>query len=209
LRDAIGPDDPKGARRAARGVRSSDRLAALIESLLDVSRIATGRLVLKRERLDLSEETGQVVDSLRGAATKAGCDLSFAASGPIWGWWDRLRMDQVVMNLLSNALKYGAGAPIRVAVSVDADHAVIEVADEGPGIPERDLGRIFDRFERAAPVRHFGGLGLGLYVARQIVNGHGGTISARNLPDRGSCFTVRLPIADRATGEVPVTVMRP
>ena len=108
-------------------------------------------------------------------------------------------MDQVVMNLLSNALKYGAGDPVHVALSIDADHVVIEVTDVGPGIPDDDLGRIFERFERAAPLRHFGGLGLGLYVAREIVNAQGGTISARNLPHRGSCFTVRLPIHESAT----------
>ena len=205
----VSANDPKAAKRAVRSVRSADRLAALIQSLLDVSRIATGRLAIKRERLDLSEAISEVVESLRGVAAKAGCDLSFATSGPIWGSWDRLRMDQVVMNLLSNALKYSAGAPIRVALSIDADHAIIEVADEGPGIPDQDLGRIFERFERAASLRHFGGLGLGLYVARQIVDAQGGAISARNLPHRGACFTVRLPIGDRATGEIPVIVTKP
>jgi signal transduction histidine kinase len=115
-------------------------------------------------------------------------------SGPVMGTWDRPRLQQVLMNLLANAMKYGAGGPVTVTVSTDAGEAVIEVADKGPGIREEDLARIFRRFERAVSVRHYGGLGLGLYVSREIVRAQGGTISARNLASGGACFTVRLPM---------------
>ncbi len=99
-----------------------------------------------------------------------------------------------MLNLCANAFKYGAGKPIWLSVAREDDRAVIEVSDAGSGIPERDLERIFGRFERAASQRHYGGLGLGLYVSREIVEAHHGTISARNLPEGGARFTVRLPI---------------
>jgi PAS domain S-box-containing protein len=186
--------DERLAKRLGRAARNADRLAALIESLMDVSRIAEGGLRLKPEPLDLSETISHLADWLRPSAAKAGCPLAFSTSGPIHGSWDRLRLEQVVLNLCANAFKYGAGKPVWLSVSRDDDQAVIEVSDAGSGIPERDLQRIFGRFERAASQRHYGGLGLGLYVSREIVEAHHGTISARNLPEGGARFTVRLPI---------------
>ena len=110
------------------------------------------------------------------------------------GDWDRLRVEQVLTNLMSNALKYAAGKPIAVSAARTNDVAVIEVRDRGPGIAEEDVPRIFERFERAVSSRHHGGLGLGLYVARQIAEAHGGAIAARNVAGGGACFTVRLPL---------------
>jgi hypothetical protein len=111
------------------------------------------------------------------------------------GHWDRLRIEQVLTNLISNAIKYAAGQPIQVSAARDGDMAVVQVRDRGPGVPEDQLSRIFERFERAASKRHYGGMGLGLYVARQIVEAHGGTIAAANAIDGGACFTVWLPLA--------------
>jgi PAS domain S-box-containing protein len=193
LQDRAGTDDPRLAKRLARAARNTDRLAALVESLMDVSRIAAGRLTLTPEPLELSQVLSQVVDGLRGSATKARCELSFAATGPVNGSWDRLRLEQVVVNLVGNALKYGAGAPVHVSLTNDGAEAVIDVVDGGPGVPNADLKRIFERFERAASVRHYGGMGLGLYVSREIVHAMNGSITARNLPGGGACFTVRLP----------------
>jgi signal transduction histidine kinase len=131
---------------------------------------------------------------MRETAINAGCEFSCQGAGPILGRWDRLRIEQVVMNLLSNAFKYGAGHPVALSVSVVDGEAVIEVRDEGPGVPQADLERIFERFERAAPTRDHGGLGLGLYVSRQIASAHAGSIAARNLPGGGAALTMRLPI---------------
>jgi PAS domain S-box-containing protein len=185
---------PQLAKRIGRAARNADRLATLIESLMDVSRIAVGSLTLKLETLDLSEVVSQMADWLRPSATKAGCELRFSTTGPIHGAWDRLRLEQVVLNLCGNAFKYGAGQPVALSVSRVDDRAAIDVSDGGTGIPERDLARIFGRFERAASKRHYGGLGLGLYVSREIVEAHHGTICARNLPDGGARFSVDLPI---------------
>jgi hypothetical protein len=183
------------AQKLERAVKVGDRLAQLIEALLDVSRIATGTLELTRETFDLTEAVRDVVERLRDAATNAGCDLLLTVDGLIPGRWDRLRIEQILMNLISNAMRYGAGQPIHVSTSEEVDGAILTIRDHGPGIPENELARIFERFERASSARHYGGIGLGLYVARQIAEAHGGTIVASNCPDGGACFTVRLPFS--------------
>ena len=127
-------------------------------------------------------------------AAHAGCAVAVKAPVAIEGRWDRLRVEQVLTNLLGNAIKYASGQPIEISAERHGDAAIVEVRDHGPGIADVDLPRIFERFERAAPPRHYSGLGLGLYVAREIATAHGGSIAARNPPDGGACFTVRLPV---------------
>ena len=190
--------DERLGQKLARASRSADRLSRLIEMLLDVSRIATGRLTLRREPFDLRPAIEQLVETMQGTAARASCDFSLqpsADSGSIVGNWDRLRIEQVVMNLLANAFKYGAGRPVTLSISRDGDEAIIEVRDHGPGVPTGDLKRIFERFQRAAASPDQSGLGLGLYVSREIVRAHGGSIAGRTLPDGGARFTVRLPLA--------------
>jgi PAS domain S-box-containing protein len=191
--------------RIGRAVRSGQRLADLIEALLDVSRIATGRFELRRECFDLGAAARDVLERLQDAAIKDGCSVTLDAAPGLVGSWDRLRVEQVVTNLLSNAIKYGAGSPVTVSVREDGREAVVEVADHGPGVPEKDLNRIFGRFERASSMRNYGGLGLGLYVARQIIEAHGGTVSARNLPEGGAAFSIRLPRLDCPPGQIAET----
>jgi signal transduction histidine kinase len=118
------------------------------------------------------------------------------------GSWDRLRVEQVLTNLLANAIRYGAGGPIDVTLKGEGGEAILEVTDHGPGVPERDLQRIFGRFERASSMRNYGGLGLGLYVARQIIEAHGGSISALNPATGGARFTIRLPLVECRTDPV-------
>jgi PAS domain S-box-containing protein len=196
--------DERSERRLARAARSAQRLSGLIDMLLDVSRIAHGQLTLRPESFDLCDAVDQVAETMRPTAEQANCEFSWRAPGPtvgtIVGTWDRLRVEQVVMNLLSNAFKYAPGAPVALSVSVDGGEAVIEVRDHGPGVPPRDFERIFERFERASPRQQGGaGLGLGLYVSRQIAQAHGGSITGRNLPEGGAVFVVRLPLARAAT----------
>ena len=185
------------ARKVDRAMRVGDRLVQLVEALLDVSRIASGKLKLNVESFDLVEAVREIVERLRDSAANAGCNLSLQTDGAIEGRWDRLRVEQVVTNLISNATKYDAGQPVDVSVTRKGDAAVLEVRDRGAGIQEAELSRIFERFERATSTRNYGGLGLGLYVARQIAEAHGGTIAARNIPDGGAAFTVNLPIQSR------------
>jgi PAS domain S-box-containing protein len=194
LRDGAAGDETL-VRKLDRALRVSDRLGTLIEDLLDVSRIATGRLKLQHESFDLEDAVREVAERLHEAAARARCEIVLDVSGPIAGRWDRVRIEQVLSNLLSNSFKYAAGRPVTVTARREGDSAVLEVRDSGPGIPENELPRIFERFERAAPTSHYGGLGLGLYVAREIVRTHAGTISAANADDGGARLTVRLPLA--------------
>jgi len=177
-----------------RAIRVGKRLGQLVETFLDVSRLATGRMKLNVEPFELGEAAREIVERLRDAAAGAGCKLALQTSGAIGGRWDRLRVEQVLTNLISNAIKYASGQSIEISVERRDGDAFIEVRDHGPGLAEHDLPRIFERFERATSARHYGGLGLGLYVARQIVDAHGGSIAARNPPGGGASFTVRLPL---------------
>jgi signal transduction histidine kinase len=180
-------------QKLAAASRQSERLAGLIDNLLDVSRITSGRLSLTREDVDLAEVTREVSARFAEGFTRAGCTLSLKTAGPVVGRWDRLRIEQVVTNLVANALKYGAGEPIEVEVVDSGETARLIVSDHGIGIAEEHQARIFGRFERAVSVNAYGGLGRGLYIARQIVEAHGGTIRVRSAPSCGAEFVVELP----------------
>jgi signal transduction histidine kinase len=171
-------------------IRQTDRLGGLVGNLLDVSRLATGKLGLTLERVDLADVVREVAERLRDQTSTP---LELRLDGPVVGTWDRLRVDQVVTNLLSNALKYGEGKPVSIGAITREDAAIVEVADQGIGIAPADQQRIFERFERAVSASSYGGLGLGLYIARQIVDALGGSIRVESAPGAGSRFTVQLP----------------
>ncbi len=130
----------------------------------------------------------------------ARCRIQLDLDGPVVGDWDASRMEQVLINLLSNALKYGAGAPIHLVVRGLEGRALLVVRDHGIGIAETDQARIFERFERAVSVRNFGGLGLGLYIVRWIVTSHGGTIRVESAPGAGATFIIELPLRPAEAG---------
>jgi signal transduction histidine kinase len=119
--------------------------------------------------------------------------LSITAESSIPGEWDRLRLEQVLTNLLSNAIKYGSGKPVHVQVRSGTTRAWVVVRDEGIGIQAEALERIFEKFERAVSAQHYGGLGLGLYVTRQIIESMGGGVRVVSTPGQGATFTVELP----------------
>jgi signal transduction histidine kinase len=132
-----------------------------------------------------------VVERFEDEARRARCTIVLQAQ-PVRGRWDRTRLDQVLTNLLSNALKYGPEQPVLVRVESAGDRAVLSVQDRGIGISEADQRRIFQRFERAVPRRNYGGFGLGLWIVRQIVEALGGTVRVESVPGKGSTFTVEL-----------------
>jgi len=187
--------DSRIRAKLERACRSGDRMVTLVDALLDVSRITTGSFNLNPSRFDLAVAVKDVVERFREHAVRAGSTVTVRAERGLEGRWDRLRIEQVVTNLLTNALKYAAGTPVEIDLSGTEQDVIISVADEGPGIPESEKERIFLRFERAAPMRNFGGLGLGLYVARQITEAHGGEISLASDRPRGAQFLIRLPRA--------------
>ncbi|MBU8894147.1 GAF domain-containing protein [Corallococcus sp. M34] len=181
-------------RRVDVAVKQMHRLDKLIDGLLDVSRITAGKLHFDLEPLDLSELAAEVVEQFQVEAHRAGCELRLHADEPVTGLYDRLRLEQVLANLLSNAFKYARGKPVQVTVrSAPGDLALLTVEDQGIGISEADATRIFSRFERAVSPRHYGGLGLGLFITQSIVQAHGGTIHVTSRPGEGSRFTVCLP----------------
>jgi PAS domain S-box-containing protein len=185
-------------RRSRQMQRSVQRLSRLVGELMDVTRIASGRLELRREPVDLRTLVEGVLEQLAGPAVQAGCALQLSGPQTLHGNWDPLRLEQVTMNLVSNALKFGAGHPVELTLSEDAGTAQLVVRDHGPGIPESEHRRIFERFERAVSTRHHGGLGLGLWISRQIVLSHGGDVHVVSVPGQGAAFTVTLPRQDGA-----------
>lgn len=192
--------DPRIRARVERACRSGERLVTLVDTLLDVSRITTGSLTLVPGAFDLTVAVQDVVDRFREHAVRAHSPVTVRSTGPLLGSWDRLRIEQVVTNILVNALKYASGTPVDIMLTGNDEEVTIRIADGGPGIPESEWERIFRRFERAAPMRNFGGLGLGLYVARQIVEAHGGTIDLAPGRARGAEFVIRLPRSSTPEG---------
>ncbi len=169
------------------------RMARLVDDLLDVTRMSLGRLRLAPEPMDLRQSASEVIERHHGEIAQSGCRITLEAPAAVSGTWDRLRVEQVITNLLTNALKYAPRSPIEVRVEADESHARVVVRDEGPGIAEADQARIFRPFERATPESGAGGLGLGLFIVREIVEAHGGVLTLRSAPGRGSSFVAELP----------------
>jgi PAS domain S-box-containing protein len=173
-------------------------LNSLIEDLLDFSRITAGKLSVSKTDFDLSELARELTTRFDLQLSAVGRRIEVQASEEVHGCGDRFRIEQVVVNLLTNAIKYGGQKPIRLKVWSEPGVAMLSVEDQGLGIREEDQQRIFDRFERAVPVSNFGGLGLGLYIARQIIEAHDGKIRLKSLPGEGATFTLELPLSASA-----------
>jgi PAS domain S-box-containing protein len=187
--------DARIAERIRLAVRQVTRMNELIEKLLDASRLTTGRLALTVDDVELVSLVQAVAQDFEDTARHAGCELRLdVPEEPIRGRFDRLRIEQVLGNLLSNACKYGTGFPVDVSLRHEKHAAVFRVVDRGPGIPPEDRLRIFDRFERGTRARQQGGLGLGLYIASHIVDAHGGRIDVESAPGGGAELVVELPL---------------
>ena len=183
------------AMKLGRASRQTDRLAKLVDDLLDVSRNSAAGLQLERHPMNLSQLVQAIAERWSGDANRAGCALRCRADTAVYGCWDAERLEHAIANLLANAIKYGEQKPIEIELSYGANQAILTVRDQGMGIPPEAQDRIFGRFERAVSSRAFGGLGLGLYLVRQIVESHGGAVTLESTHKHGSCFTIRLPDA--------------
>ncbi|MDC3959550.1 ATP-binding protein [Polyangium jinanense] len=170
------------------------RLSQLVDGLLDVSSLSAGRLRLHLEEVDMVALTRELAERFADQASVVGCQLIVTTDGPTVGHWDRTRLEQVFTNLITNALKYGMGKPVELHVTSSGGQARWSIRDHGIGIAAQDQERIFGRFERAVPSRQYGGLGLGLYIARSIVHALGGNIHVESQPGAGALFTVDLPL---------------
>jgi two-component system, LuxR family, sensor kinase FixL len=184
--------EPGLATATREALGETTRLATLISALLDAQSVAAG-VTLARAPLDLAELVRDVAVQLRERAEVAGSKLEIDVPAMV-GMWDRMRLEQVFVNLLTNALKYGQGRPIEVRGELLGERAVVAVRDHGIGIAAEDVGRVFEKFARAVP-SEYGGFGLGLYIARQLVEAHRGQIGVASVPGEGTTFRVELPVS--------------
>jgi PAS domain S-box-containing protein len=194
-------------RVLAASERAGQRLENLVEALLDVSRIHMGRLELEVETLDLGALVADAVAGLDDELRQAGSSVEILGETTL-GHWDRLRLGQVLTNLLSNAVKYGAGKPIEIGYGVRDARAWLTIRDHGIGIDAGDQRHIFERFERAVSSQNYGGLGLGLYIVKRILEAHGGSVRVESRLGEGAAFLVELPLRPAVPVPPPPPLLR-
>jgi PAS domain S-box-containing protein len=168
------------------------RLGHLVETLLDTTRLQAGGWKLRPEVIDLKDVIETILRDLAPVAESAGCPVTFRTVPSLMGIWDRQRLEQALINVLSNAFKFGEGAPVDVTLSRDGGTATLRITDHGVGLPSDEQGLIFNRFGRAPHTRGYGGLGLGLWIARQSIEAMGGTICVESAVGEGATFEVVL-----------------
>jgi PAS domain S-box-containing protein len=187
------PPPEKLTKGLETSLRQVDRLTKLVEDLLDVARASARKVSYRMESVDLGHLVRDVADRLKDQIEAAGCRVELDVE-EARGQFDPFRLDQVLENLVMNATKYAAGSKITLMVRTSGQDADLVVKDEGRGIPPESLGRLFERFERGPNSQYVNGLGLGLYISRQIVEGHHGSIRADSEEGKGTTFTIHLPL---------------
>lgn len=195
LQAAIAADyrSADGARLLSRALRQTKDLGSLIDSMLDASMLRKGALVLRREPIELAEIVEQAADCLALQTHGSDTEVVLRLNDRGWGWWDRVRMGQLVTNLLTNAVKHGGPGLIEVVLERRApDRIVLHVSDEGPGISDEDRQRVFKLFGRGSRATRFG-LGIGLFVVREVARAHGATLSIERHVGSGTVVSVELP----------------
>jgi signal transduction histidine kinase len=170
-----------------------DRLTTFINELLDITRLESGGLALRRESTDLAVLVRETAERYRSLLEDAGCDIHLSADVSVIGLWDPYRIEQVLVNLLTNVEKYARGAPVEISVRDEGGYGVFTVRDHGPGVARAEKRKVFQRFERGTTEGAVAGLGLGLFIVKQIVAAHGGAVELESAQGRGALFTIRLP----------------
>jgi signal transduction histidine kinase len=180
--------------------RSCDRLNRLVDDILVVARIDAGKFSLEKHYVDLVELTEAAVESARIAAERGGVELRVSApeaAVPLWA--DSTRVSQMLDNLLSNAIKFTPkGGRVAVTLARHEDAALLQVRDTGVGIPEEEIGALFERFFRASTGLSVPGTGLGLPIVKAIVEAHDGWVTVESTVGVGTTFTVELPLQSRS-----------
>ncbi|WP_148717286.1 hybrid sensor histidine kinase/response regulator [Chitinolyticbacter meiyuanensis] len=193
LNDGEAPCGEKAARMVKRETRLIETLVRQIDDMLDISRIRTGKFYLNPGRVDLAELVGDMIEQFAEQLECAQMPVHLLLQPGIVGHWDGFRLEQVLANLITNAMRYAAGSPLTLTVSGNGEQAQLIVRDQGPGIAPEHHFRIFQQFEQAGSGN--GGLGLGLYICQQIIGAHGGHIAVHSLPGEGTAFIIDLPVA--------------
>jgi PAS domain S-box-containing protein len=208
----IGTLPEKGQRMLEIAVNNTDRLVRLINDILDLERIQSGKVALQRQLCDLGALLTQAVDEMRGMAEKAEVELVVTLHQPLRLWADPDRIVQILTNLLSNAIKFSpTGSTVWIGATPQGKEAVVTVRDQGRGIPADKVGSIFERFQQvdASDARAKGGTGLGLAICRSIVQQHGGRIWVESRPAAGSTFSFTVPLWQEAEGASVLSDGRP
>jgi two-component system OmpR family sensor kinase len=200
-RHAISGDLNQVQSSVNRAKDQTERMRRLVDRLLDVSQLASGRLKLELEQGDLGEVVTEAVERFSEVASNAKCELRLTAPSGISTRIDKFRLDEAIGNVVSNAIKYGAGKLINVDLKAKDGKATVVVQDRGIGIPEEDLSRVFGRFERTSISHNYGGLGLGLYIAKQVIEEHEGSIRAENRSGGGARIVIELPLVANSDGK--------
>jgi signal transduction histidine kinase len=190
-------------RMVARDGRQIQSMIRLINDMVDVSRIRSGMLSIRPAQTELSALLERIVSDLAQRTEAAGGTIALEVSQPVEGVWDEFRVEQIIINLLTNALRYGGSKPVKVTLEQNDGRAQVVVRDQGVGISAADQVRIFHPFERAGTKDVREGLGLGLYIARQLAESHGGTLDVDSAPDQGAAFRLTLPLQTRYDPEAP------
>jgi signal transduction histidine kinase len=182
------------AELSDRILRQSARLERMADRLLDTCEIGAGRPSIERSEIDLAEVVDDVVQAFQETATRAGSELFVSVQGSVVGCWDSVRVEQIIANLVDNSIKFGEGKPIHIDLESTDGTARLSVRDEGRGISDEDKPHVFDQYWRGNDTRNFGGLGLGLYVVREMARAHGGSVSLESGPAGGTTFVLELPL---------------
>jgi len=185
--------------------RQSDKLSKLVNDLLNISLITTGRMNLEIEKTDLAKITRDVVERFEPQISEGKSKISILGDTRVQGEWDRVRIEQVITNLLSNAIKYGDGKPVDITIKKMQSKVEFTISDNGIGIPPEHQKRVFSRFERGIPTREYEGLGVGLYIVSQIIHHHKGTIKVDSELGKGTTFTIHLPLSTTKTDKTKTT----
>jgi hypothetical protein len=181
--------------------RQVNRIIRLVQEMLDVSRLSAGRFTLKKERVDLSAIVRETLQRFSSQISASGIQVETRLESDVFGEWDPFRLEQVFTNLLTNAVKYGEGRPISVRVARVEGRALLSVRDEGMGIAREDQARVFRQFERAYSADRISGLGLGLFIVKELVESHQGNVTLISEVGKGSEFRVDLPLAKLVSRE--------
>jgi signal transduction histidine kinase len=186
-----------------RDERQIKAMIRLIDDMLDVSRMKSGTLSIRPGKVELMGLLERVVNDLSLQAAAAGSTMQLTAHAPVEGWWDEFRIEQVIVNLLTNALRYGGGGVVEISVETDGCSARIDVRDHGKGIAADFIERIFEPYERGAKSGEPKGLGLGLYISRQLAASHQGQLTVQSTPEEGATFSLTLPCTEVVAAVTP------
>ena len=189
------------ARKIARLDSQLDRVTSMVDRLLDVTTLSSEPLRLVPAKLDLAQAVNAVVERSRDLLEDTGSVVSFETMDEVAGWWDPVRLDTIITNVLSNAIKFGPGKPIAVAVRRKGENATLSVRDQGIGMTPEERTSLFQKFARVAPKENYGGFGFGLWIVEQLVRAHGGTVTLQSEKGHGTTVTVALPIDHLRPGE--------